>query len=88
MPPFRLADVRQVEFYKRDELTADLICCEISLLAHGKSRQVIFAHEEMPYWGALIHRLELLAGFDAEWFSPVSKPAYLECGYEAFTSTI
>ena len=84
MPPFRLADVRQVEFYKRDELTTDLICCEIMLLGDVDPPQVIFAHEEMPHWDELIQRLEFLGGFDVEWFSRVSQPPFAQNRYVAF----
>ncbi len=87
MPPFRLADVRRVEFYKRDELTTDLICCNITLNGKAGAEEVIFAHEEMPHWDELIQRLEFLGGFDVEWFSQVSQPPFAECRYEAFART-
>ncbi len=79
MPPFKLAKVIRVEFYKRDELTTDLICCDITTPAG-----VISAHEEMPYWEELIRKLEFLGGFDVEWFSQVSKPAFAASNYVAF----
>jgi hypothetical protein len=82
--PFRLADVCRVGFYKRDELTTDLVCCDISLLGRAGANRVIFAYEEMPHWDELIQRLEFLGGFDVEWFSQVSQPAFSKCRYEAF----
>ncbi len=79
MPPFQLAKVIRVEFYKRDELTTDLIGCDI-LTPDG----VISAHEDMPYWDELIRKLEFLGGFDVEWFSQISQPAFALAKYVAF----
>ncbi len=84
MPPFLLSEVERVEFFKRDEVTTDLICCEIALLPKGKIGGLIFAHEEMPHWEELIRKLEFLGGFDVEWFSHVSQPPFAENRYDAF----
>ena len=84
MLPFRLAEVSRVEFFKRDEVTSDLICCEISLLGKDGPGNVIFAHEEMAHWDELLRKLEFLGGFDVEWFSQVSLPAFAESRYVAF----
>ena len=40
-----LANIDRVTFFKRDEITTDLICCEI--VSPG---QVQTFHEEMPVW--------------------------------------
>lgn len=79
MLPFRLADVSRVEFYKRDELTTDLICCEVTA-----GELVHFSHEESPGWDAFVGALLDLPGFDREWFAKVSKPAFAECRTSAF----
>lgn len=79
MPPFQLSKVARVEFYKRGDATSDLICCDIFLPG-----ETIFAHEEMADWDELIRKLEFLGGFDVEWFSQVSKPAFGESRYVAF----
>jgi hypothetical protein len=84
LPPFQLAKVSKVEFYKRDELTTDLICCDITVAGKAGAEEVIFAHEDMPHWDELIHKLEFLGGFDVEWFSEVSQPAFAESRYMAF----
>ena len=79
MLPFRLADVSRVEFYKRDELVSDLICCEVT--AGGV---VHFSHEEDSGWGTLVEALQALPNFDRSWFSKVNKPAFAECRTCAF----
>lgn len=84
MPPFLLSEVDRVEFFKRDEVTTDLICCEITFLGKGKTGGLIFAHEEMPHWEELIRKLEFLGGFDVEWFSQISQPPFAENRYVAF----
>jgi hypothetical protein len=71
LPPFRLSNVLRVDFYKRDEITSDLICCDIIT-----RDEVIHAHEEMDHWDELIRKLEHLGGFDVEWFSQISQPAF------------
>ena len=80
MLPFRLADVERVEFYKRDELTTDLICCEVMVggLLH-------LSHEEATDWGDLVTALETLSGFNRGWFARVSQPTFAEsrvCAFE------
>lgn len=84
MPPFLLSSVGRVEFFKRGEVTTNLICCEIALTGKTDAGDVIFAHEDMPHWEELIRKLEFLGGFDVEWFSHVSQPPSAEYRYLAF----
>jgi hypothetical protein len=77
--PFRLPDVRRVEFYKRDELTTDLICCEVTV-----GDVVHFSHEEASDWGELVEALQALPKFDRSWFSRVGEPPFAECRTCAF----
>ena len=79
MEQFALGDVRRVEFYKRDELTTDLMCCEVTVgdVCH-------FSHEEESGWDGLIRKLAALPGFDAEWFAHVSQLPFAESRYVAF----
>lgn len=79
MLPFRLAEVSRVDFYKRDELTTDLVCCEVT--AGGL---VHFSHEESPSWDAFVGALQGLPDFDREWFAKVSQPPFAECRTCAF----
>lgn len=66
-------------FTKRDELTTDLICCEVVA-----ADQFWTFHEEMPGWDALIAHLSALPGFRADWFAAVSQPAFAACETVAF----
>jgi hypothetical protein len=77
--PFPLTSVTRVEFFKRDELTSDLICCE--LLADDR---IAFFHEEMPYWYTMIAELEKLDGFRAGWIAAVSSPPFAESRFVAY----
>jgi hypothetical protein len=66
-----LSDIQQVTFYKRDELTTDLICCDVEA-----SGQVWTFNEEVMGWDALLSHLEQLSGFQADWFSRVGQPPF------------
>ena len=63
--------IDRVTFYKRDELTTDLICCEICC-----GDTVYLAHEEEPIWDALISKLAHLPGFASDWIEKVSQPCF------------
>lgn len=66
-----LSAVERVVFFKLDELTTDLICCEVE--ASGK---VWFFHEEADGWKALISYLEQLPGFRSDWYQAVVPPPF------------
>jgi hypothetical protein len=66
-----LSDIAKVIFYKRDELTTDLICCDVE--TDGGLRTF---HEEMQGWGLLIQHLGCLPGFRKDWFAAVSQPPF------------
>ena len=74
-----LPEIEHVTFYKQDEITTDLICCDISL--RGEIRSF---HEEMPGWDILVHHLERLPGFRSDWFAAVSQPPFLASETIAF----
>ena len=74
-----LSEVTRVTFHKRDELTTDLICCEVQ--AGGETW---FFHEEMEGWDRLILHLEGLEGFCRDWFARVSQPPLAPCETVAF----
>ncbi len=78
-PNLDLSAIERVEFYKRDELTTDLICCDVML--DGVTR---LYHEEMPIWRSLLDRLQLLQGFRADWFALVSQPPFADCRLTAY----
>ena len=64
-----LAEVTRVTFYKRDEITTDLICCEI--VVAGRTWNF---HEELAGWELLIGHLQRLPDFRGDWFAAVSQP--------------
>lgn len=64
-----LSQIEAVTFYKRDEITTDLICCDVVV-----GEKNLFFHEEAEGWGQLIERLEQLPGFRSDWHSAVSQP--------------
>jgi hypothetical protein len=66
-----LAEVTRVTFYKRDEITSDLICCEV--VVADKSWTF---HEEIDGWDLLIKHLQSLPGFRGDWFAAVSQPPF------------
>ena len=74
-----LAAIGQVTFYKRDELTADLICCDVET-----SDETLVFHEEMEGWDLLIRHLEKLEGFRRDWFASVSQPPFVPSETIAF----
>ena len=78
-PEISLETVERIEFFKTDELTTDLLCCEI--IAAG---QTFFFHEEWSGWSNLTTKLEGLDGFRKDWFAHVSQPPFEECRFVAF----
>jgi hypothetical protein len=75
-----LARIDKVVFYKIDELTTDLLCCDVEI--DGK---VCTFHEEMPGWKELLRHLGHLPGFRADWFASVAQPPFETCETVAFT---
>ena len=73
--PFSLADVRKVVFFKRDELTTDLICCDVEVDSIDGPK-VWFNHEEEPSWQEWLDELATLPGFDSDWYSKVYLPPF------------
>jgi hypothetical protein len=73
--PFTMKQIRKVTFYKRDEFTTDLICCDVegdtSSGAHVWSN-----HEEAETWNEWIEAFARLPGFAEDWFARVSQPAF------------
>ncbi|MFI0845329.1 hypothetical protein [Mesorhizobium sp. IMUNJ 23232] len=69
-----LSEIERITFYKRDEITTDLICCELEI--GGKTW---LFHEEMPGWKLLLKHFQKLPGFHPDWFAAVSHPAFEAC---------
>ena len=74
-----LAEIGKVVFYKRDELTTDLICCDVTI-----AEQVWSFHEELSGWNILIEHLQGLPNFRPDWLSSVSHPPFVASETIAF----
>lgn len=74
-----LPDVRAVVFYKRDETTTDLICCDVEVAG-----QVWTFHEEAAGWADLIEHLSALPDFRADWYEAVVSPPFATAETIAF----
>lgn len=77
LPLYRIDRVR---FYKRDEITTDLICCDVEIAG----RTWTF-HEDLKGWQMLVQHLERLPGFQADWFAVVSQPPFSTSETTAFS---
>ena len=75
-----LERIERVTFLKREEVTTDLICCEVQI-----GGQVWFFHEEAEGWDALLCRLEKLPGFFLDWRSKVVQPPFAPSETVAYT---
>lgn len=65
----------QIIAYKIDELTSDLVCCDI-VTGSGSGEQVRSVHEETPGFEALMARFETLPGFHPKWREAVILPPF------------
>lgn len=65
LPPLASDDIQEVAFFKRDELTTDLVCCEIAV-SNKNGVETWFFHEEASGWGEVLKLVERLPGFDRD----------------------
>jgi hypothetical protein len=75
-----LTDIANVTFYKRDELTTDLICCDVRV--DGK---VWTFNEELVGWALLLQHLYKLPSFRTDWYAAVSQPPFATSKTQAFS---
>lgn len=80
---YNLDTVIKVEFFKRDELTTDLLCCEI-LISGTKGNETWFVHEESTQWDDVLALVSKLPDFDLSWREKVVLPAFSENRTTAF----
>jgi hypothetical protein len=66
-----LSEIDAVVFYKRDEITTDLICCDVET----RGRVWTF-HEETGGWHELIAHLMSLPEFRANWHEAVVRSPF------------
>lgn len=68
-------EVSAIVAYKLDELTTDLICCDI-VTGAGDGEQIRTIHEELPGFEAVMARFEMLPGFNGKWRDEVVDPPF------------
>lgn len=66
-----LGEIERVVFYKRDEITADLICCDVKV-----SGQTWIFHEALPGWDFLLGHLSALPGFRSDAIAEIVDPPF------------
>ena len=74
-----LAEIENVTFYKRDQITTDLIFCDVQT-----GDKVWTFHEELVGWNLLLQHLRKLPGFRADWYAAVSQPPFAASETVAF----
>lgn len=75
-----LTDIAKVTFYKRDEITSDLICCNVA--AAGSAWAF---NEEQEGWDMLLQHLYKLPNFQTDWYASVSHPPFATSEIVAFS---
>ena len=73
--PFDTSQIRGILFYKRDEITTDLACCDVEVEG-AEGPQTWTNHEEAENWTDWLVEFARLPGFDDNWYSEVSKPPF------------
>jgi hypothetical protein len=77
-----LTSINRVPFYKIDEITTDLICCEIST-AEG----VWTYHENREDWKQLISQLEAIPSCVRDWPGKVIHSPFAPTAFVAYERT-
>lgn len=75
-----LTSIAKVTFYKRDEITSDLICCEVAVAG-----AVSTFNEEQVGWDLLLQHLYELPNFRTDWYAAVSLPPFETSELVAFS---
>lgn len=70
-----LDEVRAIVAYKLDELTTDLVCCDI-VTGAADGEQIRTIHEELLGFDAAMKAFEALPGFDRQWRDAVVLPPF------------
>jgi hypothetical protein len=71
-----LDEVNAIVAYKIDELTTDLVCCDI-VTGSGDGEQIRTIHEEIPGFETVMARFQALPGFDKQWREAVIVPSFV-----------
>ena len=68
-------EVSAIVAYKLDELTTDLVCCDI-VTGAGDGEQIRTIHEELPGFDAAMASFETLPDFNRKWRDAVILPPF------------
>lgn len=68
-----LDEVRAIVAYKLDELTTDLVCCDV-VTGAADGEQIRTIHEELLGFDTAMKVFEALPGFDRQWRDVVALP--------------
>lgn len=68
-------EVSAIVAYKLDELTTDLVCCDI-VTGAGDGEQIRTIHKELPGFDGAMAGFETLPGFDRKWRDAVILPPF------------
>lgn len=68
-------EVSAIVAYKIDELTTDLVCCDI-VTGSGDGEQIRTIHEEIPGFDTVMAHFEALPGFNKQWRDAVILPPF------------
>jgi hypothetical protein len=66
-----LEKIRKVTFYQRDEITTDLVCCDVET-----SGGTWLFNEGAEGWDLLLQHLQHLPGFRSDWHIEVAQPPF------------
>ena len=75
-----LPDIAKVTFYMRDEITSDLICCDVVAAENAWA-----FNEEQVSWELLLQHLYKLPNFQTDWYAVVSQPPFATSETVAFS---
>ncbi len=70
-----LEEIKTIFAYKLDEITTDLVCCDI-VTGVGDGEQIRTIHEELPGFDVAMARLEALPAFNQMWRDDVLLPPF------------
>ncbi|HLZ66804.1 MAG TPA: hypothetical protein VKQ29_11280 [Aliidongia sp.] len=72
-----LDEVRAIVAYKIDEITTDLICCDITTGPEERPK-ILTIHEEIPGFDAVMTLFEALPDFNPQWRNAVLLEPFAE----------
>ncbi len=78
-----LEKIEKVTFFKIDEFTSDLVCCDI-VFSDDNGLQIIHLNEDRDDLARVDCYFASVEGYDKNWRENVILPPFEECEYVAF----